>query len=102
MTAKLQFGNDEHIKLKKLAEQIDECVVIKNVNHDCNCNLCTFEEEHCTSCGEKKEDLFDYINMQGEILECQNCGQKGVYQRTINELKFKIENLNNKENGDKP
>ncbi len=93
MTAKLQFGNDEHIKLVQLAKKLDECIVIESEKHDCNCQFCEVMVDHCVSCGKTRVDLFSVINMKDEIMECGDCSAHAVYRCTIYSLKNRLKEL---------
>lgn len=53
MTAKLQFGNDEHIRLMQLAAAMENLYCY--CTHYCNCPACGADRE-CNNCGAVDSD----------------------------------------------
>lgn len=94
MTAKLQFGNEEHIKLAQLAKEIEGCAEVIQRSHDCNCGFCDIELEKCPSC--LKESDCQFMSIPGtnmSILKCLDCGQKAAYKHVFTTLKSKLKEL---------
>lgn len=91
MNAKLQFGNEEHINLVRLATELEGCVEIRTEDHGCDCEYCDYEREHCIACGETDDYLF--VGAGSNIFKCSKCGQKAAYRNMFTSLKFKLKEL---------